>query len=169
MLEKLMAKLGHGAAEVELYLPKDTFKPGDHIRGELVVQGGKVEQHIDSITVALVKGMDAMEFGETAKVETIPIVDEFTIHPQETRNFLFDYTIPLYLKNAPDGGNSTEAHTYYFVTKMDVDGAINDYDRKKVYITDSGLTSSTTYKEAQQDTAYDPLQDPMNPINRKMI
>ncbi|UOY92436.1 sporulation protein [Ectobacillus sp. JY-23] len=152
MLEKLMAKLGHGAAEVELYLPKEVFKPGEHLRGELVVQGGKVEQRIDSITVALVKGMDAMEVGGTSEVEQIPIAEAFTIAAEETRTFLFDYTLPL-----------DAEHAYYLITKLQLEGAVNDYDQKRIHI------GSRPPKEPEISVNDPILNQPMGPFSHRML
>ncbi|WP_281503707.1 sporulation protein [Ectobacillus sp. JY-23] len=116
--------MGHGAAEVTLQLQKDTFAPGESIRGELVVRGGVVAQHIDGITAALIQGTEAMEFGKTIKTEVIP-VEGFEIAPKEARSFPFAYTLPPHAE---------EDVTYYLLVNMEMDGVVHDYERKRIHI-----------------------------------
>jgi len=46
---KAFASIGIGSATVDTILEKSTYQAGEVMRGEIVVQGGNVEQQVDTI------------------------------------------------------------------------------------------------------------------------
>ena len=54
MFKRVLAKLGVGSATVNLVLDKDEYTLGDTVEGQILVEGGTVEQRINKIDVDLV-------------------------------------------------------------------------------------------------------------------
>ncbi|UOY93281.1 sporulation protein [Ectobacillus sp. JY-23] len=126
MLKRFMAKLGKGAAEVHLHIPKDTYKPSEQIHGEVIVKGGKTKQHINAVNLELYRGFADLPMSEKELLSATAVTrDEFIIAPDETRSFPFTHT--LYPASEHDSEKDV-----YFLIKVDIDAGIDT--RKKVPI-----------------------------------
>jgi sporulation-control protein len=47
MLRKFLAKLGKGAATVDLQLENRPYQVGEMVQGEVIIKGGEVDQQIN--------------------------------------------------------------------------------------------------------------------------
>ncbi|MBN8252354.1 sporulation protein [Priestia flexa] len=129
MLKKIFAKMGVGAAKVDLILNESTYTLGEHVEGKIKVQGGKVEQHINFINVELwleVRGRNG-EF-HTHKVTSIPIVSSFLIREGEEKEWGFKYDLPM------DIPISASNCSYFFQTHLDIEGGADAKDRDDIRI-----------------------------------
>ncbi|WP_416825685.1 sporulation protein [Ectobacillus polymachus] len=123
MLDKFMAKLGKGAADVYLQLPEDTFHLGEIVSGSVIVKGGKVEQHINNIKLELYRGFSNLTMGEQLLISAVPVVKEsFVIAPHETKTFPFTITLPTEM-------DWDDEHEFYFVTNLDIDAGKDDHQK----------------------------------------
>ncbi|SDC41343.1 sporulation-control protein [Melghirimyces thermohalophilus] len=128
MIKNLMAKLGKGAARVDLVLDQEDYLPGDLVTGELVIQGGTVEQKINEILVDLtllirVKGKDFSHL-----IQQFPFYESFTIQPGEQKRFPFSCELP---RDLPVSGNQV---AYFFVTHLDIASGVDHSDRDYIQI-----------------------------------
>lgn len=128
MFDKLMAKFGHGGAKVDLVLPKDRYEIGEQVEGQILVQGGKVEQTIRHLKVQLKMEIGSSEGSHTYIVTEIPIPTHFVIHPHEQKTIPFQFTLPL---NLPLSGYYV---SYYFATHLDIEAAVDHTDKDFIYV-----------------------------------
>lgn len=124
LFKNFMAKLGKGAAQVDLVLEEQAYRPGDEIRGEVVIQGGNVEQQINRIHVELVMTVQVKEKSFSHVVHTYPLSDSFTIAEGERKSIPFSCLLP---KDLPLSGNKV---AYAFHTHLDIAAGVdkNDHD-----------------------------------------
>lgn len=128
MLRNLMAKLGKGGANVDLVLDKQEYQPGDTVSGELVVQGGTVEQSINRIDVELSMSVRVGDKEYTKELKRFPFPNSFVINPSENKVFPFNYQLP---NDLPLSGNQIH---YTFVTHLDIASGKDHYDRDPIRI-----------------------------------
>lgn len=123
MFKKLMAKLGVGAATVDLRLDRDAFQLGDEMTGVIRITGGKVEQQISDLQVELV--LQAYVRGKqiTRVLQTIPVLKSFTVRPEPYVDEIpFRFSVPANL------AVSTHSIRYVLRTKLDVVQALDPTD-----------------------------------------
>jgi sporulation-control protein len=123
-----MAKFGMGGAKVDLVLDQSDFSVGDEVRGQLVIQGGNVEQKINQIDILLYLSIYKKGQEYTKLIETIPIIGAFVIGAGERKVLPFSYVLPNNLLL------STSEISYYFVTHLDIAEAIDHKDRDHITI-----------------------------------
>ena len=51
--DKVFASVGIGSAAVDTKLEKDTYTPGETVKGAVEIRGGKVDQQVDDIYLTL--------------------------------------------------------------------------------------------------------------------
>lgn len=123
MLKKLLARFGKGAASVDLQLDHHEFLPGDNIHGEIVIQGGEVEQKMNHLAVQFIMDVRLKQGTTQSKITTIPVFSKDIIRPGEMKVVPFDYRIPA---NIPISSASV---SYFFDTNLDIESGV---DRKDV-------------------------------------
>ncbi|WCN37948.1 sporulation protein [Aneurinibacillus uraniidurans] len=137
MFKKFLSKIGIGGASVNLVLYHDTVRMGDTITGELIVQGGDVEQRMNGITVELhVKSRYVYNDTTTSVdkcVATVQAATPFTLGVKETKTFPFECQIPKFI------AMSSITTRYYFKTNLDIESALDSNDRDFLTILPSGL------------------------------
>ena len=125
MLKKFMAKLGVGAAKIDLVLNQQHYELGDVVQGCFRIQGGSVAQHINRIDVDFEIQIRVRDRVITHTIARIPVSDAFEIQPNEQKELPFSHHLPLSMPISRGGVS------YTFNTRLDiasgVDGA--DYDR----------------------------------------
>ncbi|TYR81685.1 sporulation protein [Priestia megaterium] len=129
MFKKFLAKIGVGAAKVDLVLNDSAYTLGRQIEGVIRVQGGKVEQQINFINVEFWLEV-RMKNGEvhTHKVTSIPAVSSFTVREGEKMEWPFTYNLPM------DLPISASNVSYFFKTHLDIDGGADGVDRDFIRI-----------------------------------
>ncbi|OYD07831.1 sporulation protein [Paludifilum halophilum] len=138
MFQSILASIGVGAARIDLVLNQDAITMGEAAEGTITLQGGKVEQQIEGLTVDFClasrfeKDDDTVHVHET--VARIPVSREtFTVHPDETKEFPFSFVCPEYI---PVSSVTTQ---YYFQTNLEIQSGIDSQDRDFVDVYPSGL------------------------------
>ncbi|MBM7702879.1 sporulation protein [Metabacillus iocasae] len=132
MLKKFLAKLGKGAATVDLQFQPRSYAVGDTIQGEVLLQGGQVDQKINKLSVHFMMKVQAPN-GHSAvrQVEVISLTDAWTITTGEKKVIPFTYTIPTTLPL------SRGSVSYYFDTQLDIEGGVDRTDVDFIQVTGS--------------------------------
>ncbi|SEN04156.1 sporulation protein [Lihuaxuella thermophila] len=128
VFKKFMAKLGKGAAQVDLVLDQEEYTLGEQVSGELVIQGGTVPQEINGIDIDFMMSVHTEKQEQTVLIHRFPFPGSFQIQPGERKTLPFSYELP---KNLLLSGYSV---SYYFVTHLDIAGAVDSTDRDPVLI-----------------------------------
>lgn len=123
MLEKMLAKLGHGGAKVDLQLSKPQYLLGETIAGEITITGGKVSQKINQVVVELYVSISRKERVFTHLLTSFPFSFHTDLNPGERRSFPFQFPLPHEMLL------SASSIQYFFLTKLDIAGAIDASDR----------------------------------------
>ena len=96
---KLFTSIGIGSARVDTKLERDTYRPGDKVKGVVEVKGGAVAQNIEEIYISLhtkyIVESDSKEEMKKTTIERIRINDPFTILVDEIKEIPFSFTLPL--------------------------------------------------------------------------
>lgn len=128
MFKRVLAKLGVGSATVNLMLDKDEYRLGDTVKGEILVEGGKVEQNINKIDVELVASIWVKEREFSHTVEKASFHTPFIVSPSEKKVFPFTFTLP---NNLLVSGKKV---AYHFVTRLDIADGIDHTDRDPIRV-----------------------------------
>jgi sporulation-control protein len=123
MFKKFMAKLGKGAATVDLRYENRSYFAGETLSGVVVIHGGEVEQNINQLSVRfMIKVRTKRGESVTRKVSSHPLSGPFTIRANEEKHFDFTYTIPH------DLPLSRGSISYFFDTHLDIQGGLDHID-----------------------------------------
>ncbi|MCM3079331.1 sporulation protein [Brevibacillus invocatus] len=129
MFKKIMAKMGIGAARIDLRLDRPGYRMGETATGVIRIEGGNVEQRIIDLRVNLlmkvsVRGQDVIK-----QVESFPVKSQFTVQPKPTvQEIPFSFALP-------DGlAISTPSVQYNLQTKLDVEMAVDPTDMDLITI-----------------------------------
>lgn len=128
MFKKMLAKLGKGAATVDLKLDNNEYVIGDYIRGEIVIRGGEVEQSINQLAVHFMMNVGLKQGSSTQQISVSPICSKDIIQPEEVKVIPFHFEIPT---DIPFSSNSV---SYYFDTHLDIAGGLDRKDMDDVQI-----------------------------------
>ncbi|MBP3953210.1 sporulation protein [Bacillus suaedae] len=110
ILRKYTSLIGIGSAQIDLVLPKDTFKQGEEIKGHFLIKGGITEQQILQIDCDLIR-IDHTTNEETI-FHTITLPIEKSIDKDKEEKRAFSYILH------PNIPVSTSKTSYGFRTKM---------------------------------------------------
>lgn len=130
--KKVLASVGIGSAKVDTRLETETVRVGGPLRGRVQIQGGQMEQQIDSIYLYLktqyVKEEKDRKVTQNAEVAKFRITDGFLLQPGETREIPFDFTVPdhtpVTLRRSP----------VWIETGLDIKMAVDPTDRDPIEI-----------------------------------
>ncbi|GBF33503.1 sporulation-control protein [Desulfocucumis palustris] len=122
MFKRLMASLGVGSSKVNLVLDKEQYHIGEPLKGRIIVEGGNVDQEINTLDVDLVMKFNirGKQFSKT--VETIKVARNFYVKAKETREVPFEHYLPFHY---PVSKGSV---AYYLLTRMDIARAVDTGD-----------------------------------------
>lgn len=123
MFQKLMAKLGVGAASVDLHLDSDVVRLGEELTGTIHIEGGTVEQRIAELQVEVVMKAYIRNREMTRVVQSIPVMHNFTV---QSKPYVQD--VPVRFQVPHDLAVSTNLLRYYLRTKLDVVQAVDPID-----------------------------------------
>lgn len=136
MFKNLFAKIGIGAASIDLVLDKDAACMGETIHGQIKLRGGSVAQEINGIQVDLHLVSQYRKEDELKMIDivvgSVKLEQIFTIQPEQETVFDFQFTIPLTL---PVTAVNTK---FYFKTNLDVENALDRTDKDYIHIYPSG-------------------------------
>ena len=145
-LKKMLSKVGIGAATIDAQIEKQELIPGEFFIGSLVVTGGKVEQEINKIDLALVCNYTVEVERESednqGNITTDTVIEtrthslckqvveeSFTIHPDEVRKIPFSMELPA---SAPLSIGKTAT---WLTTNLDIDCALDKQDKDFITVT----------------------------------
>lgn len=132
MFKKLLASVGVGAAKVDTQLEKEQFVPGETVHGKVVIQGGDVEQTIDSIHIFLmteaIREVDDRKVKEKVALQKYPVANQETIKEGETKEIPFSIQLPYH---APA---SLGRLPIWFETGLDIPMALDPEDRDPIKV-----------------------------------
>jgi sporulation-control protein len=129
LLKKWMAKLGVGAATVDLRLDRPAYRLGETITGAIRIEGGSVEQRISELSVLLMMKVYVQGQEVTRPVQTYPVSRNFTVQPKP-----FVQEIPFAFELPAGLAVSTPSVQYYLHTKLDVERALDPTDLDAVQV-----------------------------------
>ncbi|WP_129729285.1 sporulation protein [Ectobacillus funiculus] len=128
MFKKFLARLGKGAATVDLRFEGRPYRANETVQGEVLIQGGEVEQKINHLAAKLIMNVNTKQGTVAREVTTIPLSSAFTIFPKEQKAIPFTYTIPA---NLPVSRGTV---SYYFDTHLDIDGGVDRTDLDRLIV-----------------------------------
>ncbi len=123
MFKKILASFGKGAATVDLQFDNRPYQAGESIQGEIIIQGGAVEQKINQLAIRLMMDVALKQGNVSKEIAHIPLISRDRIQPKEQKVIPFHYVLPT---NIPI---TRRAVSYYFDTHLDIEGGV---DRKDV-------------------------------------
>lgn len=132
MFDKMLSKIGIGAAKVDTVLNDSEVMRGEMISGEIRLVGGKTAQEINKIYIELqtnyLKEHDEGTSTYTHTLHRVDIAEKFTLNAGEEVIYDFEMDVPLL---AP----VTFGHTHSWVkTGLDVSFAFDPKDHDPVVI-----------------------------------
>lgn len=129
MLKKWMAKLGVGAATVDLRLDRPGYRLGETMTGVIRIEGGNVEQRIAELSVLLMMKAHVKGQEVSKQVQIFPISRHFTVQPKPfVQDIPFSFELPEGL------AMSTPSIQYFLHTKLDVEMALDPTDKDAVQV-----------------------------------
>ncbi|MGB8954925.1 MAG: sporulation protein [Tumebacillaceae bacterium] len=128
MLKNFLAKLGVGAAKIDLVLNKQHYELGDVVQGCFHVQGGSVAQHINRIDVDFEIQIRVRDQVITHPIARIPVSDAFEIQPNEQKELPFTHPLPVSMPISRGGVS------YMFNTRLDIASGIDGADHDQILI-----------------------------------
>jgi sporulation-control protein len=137
---KVFASVGIGAASVDTKLEKDTLTAGEQVKGVVEIKGGNVEQQVDGIYLALhttyVKESDDKKYTVSAQIDRFPLVDSFTIQPNERKEIPFSFQLPT------DTPISLGRTKIWVSTGLDIKNAVDPTDKDYIKVIPNRLMSA---------------------------
>lgn len=128
LLKKMLAKLGKGAASIQIALDQSQCRIGETISGQIQVTGGSVAQSIRKIDVALKLDMVVKDHPYTQSVHQIIFDEPFQLEPGEEKNFPFSLEVPKHVL-------LSSSHIGYQLTaQLDIESGIDSVDRQPIEI-----------------------------------
>ncbi|QED49573.1 sporulation protein [Cytobacillus dafuensis] len=126
ILRKYMALLGIGSAKIDLILEKETYKPGELVKGYFLIKGGTILQELKRIDCDLVIN-DGAEENEKI-VESITILTTKSIQSEAINKIPFTFPLPN------SAQVSTGTLSYRFKTRLAFKKGVESYDQDAIRI-----------------------------------
>lgn len=137
---KMFASVGIGSARVDTQLERDVVSPGEEVRGVVVIQGGNIEQSIDSIYLTLnttyIKERDDKKYTQTGQVDKFKLTEPFTIRPNERRE------IPVAFRLPSDVPLTLGRTKVWVATGLDIKNAVDPTDKDYIRVVPNRLMES---------------------------
>ncbi|MBM7703170.1 sporulation protein [Metabacillus iocasae] len=140
LFNKVLARIGIGAAKVDTKLYKDQLTAGSKIEGVVEVYGGNIEQEIDSIYLQLftsyVREVDDKKVKQDVMLNNFKITNPFVITPGETKQLPFSFELP---KDTPITMGKTRV---WVATGLDIKNAVDPQDVDYVNVLPNKMVSA---------------------------
>jgi sporulation-control protein len=139
-VNRMLASVGIGAAKVDTILDKDTYSPGETITGTIKIEGGKVDQNIDHITLYVMtefyREVDDKKVRDTAAIENTTVSTSLVVKAGSSEEIPFSLKLPY---DTP----YTLGHTPVWIkTGLDIQMAIDPTDNDQISVLPDAETSS---------------------------
>jgi sporulation-control protein len=156
LLKKMLAKLGKGAATIQIALDQNQCRIGETVTGELLVTGGVITQSIRKIDVVLKLDMVVKDHPYTQSVHQIIFDEPFQLEPEEEKNFPFSFEVPKHVLL------SSSHIGYQLIAELDIESGIDSVDRQPIEILPSvplqnlfAALEKLGFKETHGSRSYD--------------
>ena len=137
---KVFASMGIGSAELDTKLEKDTYMPGETVQGVVTIKGGKIDQQIDEIYLALnttyLRESNDRKYSVTATIDRFRLTTPFNIRANEKRNIPFSFQLPY------DTPLSIGRSKVWVTTGLDIKGAVDPSDQDYLKIVPNPLMTA---------------------------
>jgi len=137
LLRKYMSLVGIGSAQIDLILEKETYEPGETVKGCFHIKGGTIEQKLKRIECDLVKVDPILKLEEV--IHTATILTSSTIEANEENRISFTFTLPDYIRV------STDTRTYRFKTRLFFTQGVASVDQDSIRIVDAKPDVNSNY------------------------
>ena len=139
MIQKILASIGIGNAQVNTKLDRNRLTAGDVVSGVVEVIGGNVEQQIDTIYLTLyttyIKEMNDKKYTDKAAIARFTVSEPFTIGVGEKRSIPFSFNLPY---TTPITAGKTKI---WVQTELDIKLAVDPTDKDYIEVLPSSLAS----------------------------
>ncbi|WRP04610.1 sporulation protein [Rossellomorea aquimaris] len=126
MFSKLMCRFGIGATKIDLVLNQKEFRPGDVIKGEYELTGGRVEQKLKRIET------DLLQYDQNS--DRSSVLHHNTILSSSTMKANEQRTIHFSCRLSDSFPPSSDNVSYKFVTRLVFDDGVNSVDHDEFQI-----------------------------------
>ena len=120
----VLSSIGIGTATVDTILPKTELKPGETVELTIELEGGDLDQEIESIYFALLTRVG----GDDVVLDQFQLDESFTLATGESRTTTTDATVPYSTPLTRDGQH------VWLKTGLDIEWAIDPTDEDTVEI-----------------------------------
>ncbi|MDR7075430.1 sporulation-control protein [Neobacillus niacini] len=138
--DKVFASVGIGSAAVDTKLERDTYMPGETVKGAVEIRGGKVDQQVDDIYLTLnttyLKESDDKKYNVTATIDRFRITSPFTIRKNERKEIPFSFQLPL------DTPLSIGRSKIWVTTGLDIKNAVDPGDKDYIQVVPDQLMNA---------------------------
>ncbi|SEM55067.1 sporulation-control protein [Mesobacillus persicus] len=110
LLRKYMSLVGIGSAQIDLILEKETYYPGETVKGDFQIKGGTIEQQLKRIECDLIRKDEIL--GKEEVIHTATILTSSKIQAEAVNQIPFAFTLP------EEMDVSTETQLYRFTTRL---------------------------------------------------
>jgi sporulation-control protein len=138
--DKVFASVGIGSAAVDTKLERDSYMPGETVKGVVEIRGGKVEQQVDDIYLTLnttyLKESDDKKYNVTAAIDRFRITSPFVIGKNERKEIPFSFQLPL------DTPLSIGRSKIWVTTGLDIKNAVDPGDKDYLQVIPNQLMNA---------------------------
>lgn len=126
LLRKYMSLIGIGSPKIDLILEKETYRPGEQVKGYFLIKGGTIKQQLKRIDCDLIVYNDEEENEKTVDFTTI-LTNEH-IHSDAINEVPFTFRLPESTEV------STKSLAYRFKTKLSFQQGVESVDQDLITI-----------------------------------
>ena len=120
ILRKYMSLLGIGSAQIDLILEKETYIPGEEVKGTFFIKGGTVVQKLKRIECDLIK--EDLKEEKEQTVETKTILTTKNIQSETAEQIPFRFLLPDTMQV------STGTISYHFRSRLVFEKGVESRD-----------------------------------------
>jgi sporulation-control protein len=137
---KVFASVGIGSATVDTKLEKDTYMPGETVRGVVEIKGGRIDQQIDEIYLSLnttyLRESDDKKYTVTATIDKFRITSPFVITVNERKEIPFTFQLPY------DTPLSIGRSKVWVTTGLDIKDGVDPSDKDYLKVVPNPLMTA---------------------------
>lgn len=138
--DKVFASVGIGSATVDTRLERDTYAPGELVKGVVEIRGGKIEQQIDDIYLSLnttyLKESDDKKYHVTATIDRFRITSPFVIGKNDRKEIPFSFQLPY------DTPLTIGRTKLWVTTGLDIKNAVDPGDKDDLKVVPDRLMTA---------------------------
>ena len=146
LFNKMLASIGVGSAKVDTVLSKAVFHAGEVMEGVVKIYGGKTEQKIDALYLAVyttyIRESDDRKFTDKAMIQKHKVLDGFTLAAYEEKEIPFSFVLPF------DTPVTKGATRVWIQTMLDIASAVDPTDKDYIQV-EPTILANTVLKEIE--------------------